>query len=79
MLPRIPYANILKENLVMDSIKGFFKSKKTPITMSPESKLLVIYQHELLLLVVLSVFDKSELIFVNELFFIHEIKHIIIP
>ena len=60
MLPRISYANIFLKNLVIYSIKRiFFKSKKTPIIMSPESKLLVILSTRLSLLVVLSVFDEN--------------------
>ena len=79
MLPWIPYANIFKENFVIYSIKRFFLSKNSPITMSPESKLFVILSTKVIIACCVECFfTKTELIFVHELFFIHEIKHIII-
>ena len=66
------------KNLVIYSIKRFFFQKKNPITMSPESKLLVILSTSYIIVVVLNVLTKTELIFKNEFLFIHEINHIVI-
>ena len=47
--------------------------------MSPESKLLVILSTSVIIACCVECFlTKTELIFVNEFFFIHDIKHIII-